>query len=152
MKPLSATLKKRLPMLHDKIVLGRKTLIDLIDFEMYGIVAKVDTGAYKNALHCSKVEVVSDGKHKYLSFHVLDGEHPQYNNKLITVKNFSKTRVVNSFGHSQTRYVVTSRLRVHGIDDVFEAEFTLADRSQLKAPILLGRKFLRHRFLVDVAS
>lgn len=149
---LSDTLIKDTAMLKPKATIGRKTSIDLIDLEMNGIVSKVDTGAYKNALHCSQVEVIKVGTRQYLSFRVLDPDHAQYQDKLITVKDFSKARVINSFGEAQYRYVIKTRVRVTGQKEVFEAEFTLADRSQMKVPVLLGRKFLRHRFIVDVAA
>ena len=154
MKPAQndTLITRGLPMIHKKAILGRKTTIDLIDFGLTDVVSKVDTGAYKNALHCSNVEVITVGKKKYLSFHVLDPDHAQYTAKLITLKDFSKTRVINSFGVSQTRYVIKTRVRVAESDEIFEAEFTLADRSQMRAPILLGRRFLRHRFVVDVAN
>lgn len=135
-----------------KTIIGRKTLVDLPDFDMRGLIAKTDTGAYKNALHCSSIEVIRVGKRDYLSFKLLDPQHELYSDKLITVRNFAKTRVVNSFGQSQTRYVISTRLQLPGNADQFEAEFTLANRSQLKAPILLGRKFLRHRYVVDVSQ
>ena len=140
------------PMLQDKYILGRKTKIDLLDFAMHGIDAKVDTGAYKNALHCSNVRVIKKGEERILAFHILDESHPRYEHREIRVKDFSKTRVVNSFGQSQRRYVIKSKIMVQGHDEVIEAEFTLADRSTMRAPILLGRKFLRHKFIVDVAS
>lgn len=139
-------------MLQDKYVLGRKTKIDLLDFDMRGIDAKVDTGAYKNALHCSNVRVLKKGDERILAFHILDENHPRYENREIRVKDFTKTRVVNSFGQSQRRYVIKSKIKVDGHNEVIDAEFTLADRSTLRAPILLGRKFLRHKFIVDVAS
>lgn len=114
--------------------------------------AKVDTGAYKNALHCSNVRVIRKGEQRWLSFHILDEDHPLYESREIRMSEFSKTRVMNSFGQRQTRYVVVMPFRVNGFEEVFEAEFTLADRSAMRAPVLLGRKFLRHRFIVDVAS
>ncbi len=131
-------------------VLGRKTQVSLPDFDMSGVVAKADTGAYKNALHVSDIEVFHSGRRNYLSFKLLDPQHELYSDTLITVRDFAKTRVVNSFGESQTRYVITTSIQLAG-DKKVEAEFTLADRSQMKAPILLGRKFLRNRYVIDVS-
>lgn len=139
-------------MLQDKYVLGRRTKIDLLDFAMKDIEAKVDTGAYKNALHCSNVRVIKKGDQRFLSFRILDENHPKYENREIRVSDFSKTRVVNSFGQSQRRYVIKAKIIVYGCEDLLDTEFTLADRSTMKAPILLGRKFLKNKFIVDVAS
>ena len=37
------------------------------------------------------------------------------------------------------------------IDEELEEEFSLTDRSDMKYPVLIGRKLLQHRFIVDVA-
>ena len=139
-------------MVQEEFIRGRNTKIERMDFTRRGIDAKVDSGAYKNALHCSNVRVLKKGEERILAFHILDENHPRYENREIRVKDFTKTRVVNSFGQSQRRYVIKSKIMVDGHNEVIDAEFTLADRSTLRAPILLGRKFLRHKFIVDVAS
>jgi hypothetical protein len=36
--------------------------------------------------------------------------------------------------------------------EIYSAEFTLSDRSSMRNAILLGRKILRNRFLVDVSK
>ncbi len=130
--------------------IGRKTYVDLLDFDMNNVAVKVDTGAYHNAIHCSHVEVITEGKKKYLQFRILDSQHPQYKDRLVTVSRFGKKRVVNSFGQSQTRYLVRLSFRINGINKIYKMHFTLADRSRMRTPVLLGRKFLRHRFIVDV--
>ncbi|MEM7038916.1 MAG: RimK/LysX family protein, partial [Bacteroidota bacterium] len=33
-----------------------------------------------------------------------------------------------------------------------EVEFTLADRTQMECPVLLGRKFLQEKYVVDVSK
>jgi len=63
---------------------------------------------------------------------------------------YKKVVVANSFGHEEERYEV--KLKVKLGPKVFHARFTLADRSKKIYPILLGRKLLNHRFLVDSAK
>ncbi|MCY1558041.1 putative ATP-dependent zinc protease [compost metagenome] len=55
--------------------------------------------------------------------------------------------VANSFGHREERFEVKLKIKLG--PKVFHAQFTLADRSKKIYPILLGRKLLNHRFLVD---
>jgi hypothetical protein len=55
--------------------------------------------------------------------------------------------VANSFGHEETRYEVPLRVKVGS--KVFTSPFTLADRSKKVYPVLLGRKLLNGRFVVD---
>ena len=50
-------------------------------------------------------------------------------------------------GEQQTRFVIKTPLRIGNID--FRAEISLADRSQMQFPMLIGRTALRRRFVVD---
>ena len=135
-----------------KQLIGRRTNIDLVRYNMTGLVAKIDTGAFHNAVHCNRVEVVKTGLNRHLSFHLLDIDHPQYVNKEIRVRNFTTVRVTNSFGQTQKRYMIKLRIRLTGTTKTYVEDFTLVDRSNMRAPILLGREFLRGRFMVDVAK
>ena len=63
---------------------------------------------------------------------------------------FSQRMIRNSFGVAELRYVIQTRIVLFG--RTIRAEFTLADREQLKNPVLLGRKLLRNRFVVDVSQ
>ena len=125
-------------------VLGRSDRVDLPELGLSGIHAKIDTGAYNCSLHCSNAEVV-DGK---LQFILLDEEHPEFTGMKFTFKNFEKREIKNSFGEAEMRFVIKTRIKIYGY--VIRAEFSLSDRGNLKFPVLLGRKILRKRFLIDV--
>lgn len=84
---------------------------------------------------------------------MLFGEgNPHFTGEPITVKRGDHKRrlIANSFGTKEGRYVVRLRIRLQG--RIISTSFTLADRSQKAYPILLGRKFLHRKFLVDVAK
>jgi hypothetical protein len=49
---------------------------------------------------------------------------------------------------TETRFLIVTKIRIAG--ETFLAEFTLSDRSSMKNSILLGRKVLQGKFLVDV--
>src|SRR5690606_39832451 len=70
------------------------------------------------------------------------------NNSLISTEHFSQKKVKNSFGQVETRYKVTTKVSIFGKE--FDGEFTLSERSKMKNPILLGRKILKGKFLIDV--
>ena len=125
-------------------ILGRSDRVDLPDLGLSGIHAKIDTGAYNCSLHCSNAEVV-DGK---LQFILLDEEHPEFTGMKFTSKNFEKREIKNSFGEAEMRFVIKTRIKIYGY--MIRAEFSLSDRGNLKFPVLLGRKILRKRFLIDV--
>jgi hypothetical protein len=135
---------------HDfhKVIIGRSEMLDFVDIEAHKIPAKTDTGAYRSAVHASHIS--EDKKTGTLSFKLLGG-HPVCGEMAqeITTKSYSQVWVANSFGHREQRYEV--RLKVKVGPKVFLARFTLADRSKKIYPILLGRKLLNDRFLVDSA-
>jgi hypothetical protein len=131
-----------------KQVIGMTDLVDFPDLALFDVQAKVDTGAYTSSLHCNDVQLVKvDGKIK-LSFGVIDktgeGTRRFYSDE------FSQRMIRNSFGVAEKRYVIKTRIVLFG--RIIRAEFTLADREQLKNPVLLGRKLLRNRFVVDVSQ
>lgn len=130
------------------IVIGRRDRIDLPGLGFRNLKAKVDTGAYGSAIHCSRIEVVNRGGKARLSFVLLDPEHPLYKDEVHWVENFREKRVKSSSGESEQRYMITTPVVVFG--KRISTDFSLTDRSDMKYPVLLGRKFLRKRFVVDV--
>ena len=55
--------------------------------------------------------------------------------------------ITSSNGETQNRYVIKTPLLIGNVH--FRAEISLADRSEMKFPMLIGRSSLRRRFLVD---
>ncbi|GGF23914.1 ATP-dependent zinc protease family protein [Echinicola rosea] len=131
-----------------KHVIGRREKISLPDWGLIMISAKVDTGAYTNAIHCEWVEETEEDGQVVLAFKLLEPEHRLYSGKVIKVKTYTQKKVKNSFGNAELRYKVTTKVVM--FDEAFDVEFTLSDRSRMRNAILLGRKMLRGRFLVDV--
>ncbi|MGH7240736.1 MAG: RimK family alpha-L-glutamate ligase, partial [Candidatus Saccharimonadales bacterium] len=129
-------------------IIGRAEKISLRDFGVQDVPAKVDTGADTSSLWASNIEEREDGLH-----FVLFGEgSPLYTGKeeVFTAPDYELTRVANSFGQKEMRYKV--KLRITLKDRKVRATFTLSDRSLKTYPILLGRKLLHGKFLVDVAD
>lgn len=127
-------------------ILGRSDRVDLPKLGLTGIHAKVDTGAYTCSLHCSSVEVIN-GR---LEFVLLDEEHPEFTGMKFKFRKFDQREIKNSFGEAELRYVIKTQIKIY--DKVIRAEFSLSNRGNLKFPVLLGRKILRHRFLIDVTK
>lgn len=141
-----------MPNKKPKRVLGRRELIDLPALALRGVEAKVDTGAYTSAIHCADVHLGADAATGEPLLHVrlLDPTHPATDGRLLTFARFDQRDIRSSNGEVQARYVIRTLVRLYGRD--IEAEFSLADRSDLKYPVLLGRTLLRQgRFVVDVA-
>jgi hypothetical protein len=127
-------------------ILGRFDRVDLPGLGLTNIHAKVDTGAYTCCMHCSRAEVV-DGK---LEFVLLDEEHPEFTGMKFVFKKYDQREIKNSFGEAELRYVIKTSIKI--FDRRIRAEFSLSNRGNLKFPVLLGRKILRNRFLIDVTK
>ncbi|GCC51674.1 ATP-dependent zinc protease [Chryseotalea sanaruensis] len=125
-------------------VLGRYDRVDLPGLGLKNIHAKVDTGAYRSSLHCQSAKVVN-GK---LEFVLLDEEHPEFTGMKFTADTFHERDIKNSFGEVERRYVITTTIKI--FNEEITAEFSLSNRGLLKFPILLGRKILQARYLIDV--
>jgi hypothetical protein len=127
-------------------ILGRSDRVDLPVLGLENIHAKVDTGAYTSSLHCLRAEVIDDK----LEFVLLDEEHPEFTGRKYTFKKFEQREIKNSFGEAELRFVIKTKVKI--FDTIILSEFSLSNRGNLKFPVLLGRKILRHRFVIDVTK
>ncbi|MGI4883893.1 MAG: ATP-dependent zinc protease family protein [Janthinobacterium lividum] len=133
-----------------KRTLGRRELVDFPAFALLGVEAKVDTGAYTSALHCTGLhEAPGPGGAPVLRGRLLDPDHPGFDGRALEFAGFTRRDIRSSNGEVQERYVIEAVVRLYGKD--FQVEFSLSDRSDMKYPVLLGRSLLRQgRFVVDV--
>ena len=131
-----------------KKIIGRRERITLPEWGLKNVTGKIDTGAYTSSIHCDFVEEKEEDGKKILFFKILEPSDKKYNGKLLRSENYSQKKVKNSFGQAEVRYKVSTKVIMFGVE--FDAEFTLTDRSKMRNPILLGRKMLTGRFIVDV--
>lgn len=127
-------------------ILGRSDRVNLPGLGLVNIHAKIDTGAYTSSLHCSSAKIVNGE----LEFILLDDEHPEFTGMKFVFKEFTEREIKNSFGVAEKRFVINTTVKIY--DEEILAEFSLSDRDTLRFPILLGRKILRDRFLIDVTK
>lgn len=117
-----------------------------MDLELFDLDAKVDTGADSNALHCDDIEI-EDGN---VSFTLLDEIHPSYHGKRMTLPLYKLKKVKSSNGTVQERPSV--KVTVNFFGKKYKSVISLTNRADMKFPMLLGRRFLKDKFLVDVAK
>lgn len=132
-----------------KHIIGRKEKISFPELKLQDIDAKIDTGAYTSSIHCSEIKASKEGDTEMISFRLLDHQHPDYNHKLFKMPLHDKRKIKSSFGDLQTRYVI--KTKVEFFEQLYDIELSLADRSKMEYPVLLGRKLLMKNFLVDVS-
>ncbi len=124
--------------------IGTIELIALPDEQLFDIPAKVDTGADSSAIWASNI-AEHDSR---LSFALFAPSSPHYTGTIITTDDYRVISVKNSFGQTEYRYKVRMPIVLGGRK--LRAAFTLANRARNRYPVLIGRKTLHGKFLVDV--
>jgi hypothetical protein len=127
--------------------IGRRENIDLPELGGYHVEAKIDTGAFRTAIHCEFCRVVLQDNMEVLEVGFIWAE-----GQPLTLSRFThfRTRTVkNSFGQAEERYSVRTLLKL-GTKRI-QSDVTFTDRSGMKYPVLLGRKTIGRKFLVDVS-
>lgn len=126
-----------------KIVIGRKDIADFPDLGFNQVQVKIDTGAYTSSIHCKSIEVKADKL--YCIF--LDEKHPEYSLETHCFENFKTITVKSSNGIAQKRYEIKSKIKI--FKKTYTISLSLSDRKEMRFPVLLGRKFLNPKFIVD---
>lgn len=133
-----------------KKIIGRADVADLPEFGIKNIKVKIDTGAYTSAIHCSKIKTSIEDGVEYVSFQIPNANIKDASKKKFKTNDFKQKNIKSSSGHIEKRYVIKTKILL--FNKLINTEFSLTDRSQMKYPILLGRKLLSKRFIVDVSS
>lgn len=127
----------------EKKVIGRFDKADFPVLHLSDIAIKVDTGAYTSSIHCENI-VEEDG---FLHCTFLDEEHALYNGRKFTFKDYDIVFVRSSNGMIQKRYQIQTTIKI--FDKVFKISLSLSSRQEMRFPVLIGRKFLTKKFVVD---
>ncbi len=125
-------------------IIGSNALVTLAGIKK--VPAKIDTGADSSSVWASNIQINAQNQ---LEFCLFGPESPFYTGEVLTAKDYKVQRVRNSTGQVTVRYRVS--LPMTAVGKRIKASFTLYDRSSNNFPILIGRKTLKNRFLVDVA-
>ncbi|MBU3010063.1 RimK/LysX family protein [Polaribacter vadi] len=130
-----------------KITIGRSDIADFPKLSLVDIDIKIDSGAYTSSIHCSNIEEITSDNDNFIRFKLLDPDHDLYNNKEFTTKNYSSRMVKSSNGIVEKRFMIQTEITIFAT--TFPIYLTLSERRDMKFPILLGRKFLNKKFVID---
>ncbi|MFD1161613.1 ATP-dependent zinc protease family protein [Hwangdonia seohaensis] len=127
-----------------KKVIGRIDIVDFPKLGLHNIDVKIDTGAYTSAIHCS--EIIEEGERLRCIFN--SEVHKNFGKTEIVFNEFWRTNVKSSNGFKENRYKIKSEVIFFGKS--YKINLTLSTREDMKFPVLIGRQFLKRKFLVDV--
>lgn len=133
-------------MLKRTKTVGCLEYVSFPDLGVNDILAKVDTGAFSGAIHCTDIKVFRRGKDKQ---RILKYK-PLGKAKLAQETNvFEETYVRSATGHRVKRFVITTNIVCGG--KTYKIKTGLSDRTDMKREALIGRRFLRENGMtVDV--
>lgn len=125
------------------LVLGWREFIDLPEWGVTRLRAKIDTGARTSAIHVEDLEELPDGR---VRFDVIVSEKPL---KTVTVEAepVRRTTVKPSSGQRQKRLVFRTTMVVGPLER--EIELSLVSRESMLNRMLVGRKALPPHVLVN---
>ena len=126
-------------------VIGSNALVEICGRK--AVPAKIDTGADSSSIWASDIEITKAGELKFKLFG--DGSE-FYNGKVVKRKDFKVAVVRSATGEEQIRYRAYFPIKIAG--KKIRALLNLSDRSNNNFPILIGRRTISGKFLVDVSK
>lgn len=130
---------------HEPVVIGWTEFVDLPDWGVKKLRAKVDSGARTSALHVENIEELPRG---YVCFDVVLHRKKRDRRIHVKAKVSRRSRVRSSTGHSDQRLFVETTMKLGPVERT--VEISLVDRQKMIHRMLLGRAALTAPFLIDV--
>ena len=127
-------------------IIGRKTVIQLPNLGGTNVRAKIDTGAFRTAVHCESWALKEINGKEVLEVVI---EWEAGNPVILQYSKYQKRTIKNSFGQTEDRYCVRTLILIH--KKKIQSEISFTNRSGMRYPVLLGRKTIGKKFLVDVS-
>lgn len=126
-----------------RLVIGRREWIALPDLGICPLNAKTDSGALSSSIHAENVLLAEDKKSVTFTTTNHDGQSVSCHAAVARVG-----RVRSSSGKARKRvFIQTTAVLAGGF--TWSLLVSLADRSEMRCPMLLGRRALAGYFLID---
>lgn len=132
-----ARLKSKRRPVSPPVVIGWREYVRLPDLGIADeFAAKMDTGAEYCTLHATEMKP----RGNFITFRF-------ESRKKLRAPLIGKKDITSSNGNTTKRFVIRTRIKIG--KRTINSAVTLLDRSRMKAKMLLGRKLLRNRFVIN---
>lgn len=131
--------------LKEPLEIGWCELVDLPDFGLTGLHAKIDSGARTSSLHAVRIRPFERDGEDWVAFTV--PRSPEHAAKRVEAKVHDHRPIKSSNGKVQQRYVIETLITLGPL--TWSGHITLANRQSMAFPMLIGRRALRRGFLVN---
>ena len=130
---------------NNRIIIGNR---EVIHFPQLGLVlrAKIDTGAKTSSLHATHLQISEKNGQQWVSFITLNEAKSKAGSVACEFPVYDHRQVRSSNGQAHWRYVIKTEIKLG--NQTHKIELTLADRSKMQYPMLLGRTAMEEHYLV----
>lgn len=132
-----------------KPVIGWREWVAFPKFQQTAIKAKVDTGAKTSSLHAFDIKIIQRKGKTRARFKIYPLQDTTETFVVIEAPLVEHRFVKSSSGHREDRPVVITEINLMG--QTWPIEITLTNRDLMGFRMLLGRRAIRGKFLVDAA-
>ena len=122
-------------------LIGRREYVSFPLLNLSKVEAKIDTGAYTCSIHCDNIKLTIENNKSVLSFQLLD-------NSVHRTEIFFRKKIKNYFGEMEERFIIKTLIYIGG--KKINTTISLSDRESMRYPVLIGRRLLKGKFVVDV--
>lgn len=112
--------------------------------------AKVDTGACTSSLHAENIELFKRNRQNWVRFHVAFHNDGNEIDQICEARVLDTRTIASSNGQRSERYIISTDVDVRG--HRWQIEISLSHRGTMRYPMLIGRRAISGRFLVDVSQ
>ena len=127
-------------------VIGQDVLVS-IGTRAVGVPAKIDTGADSSSIWASDIKIKKDGT---LIFKLFGQGSEFYTGKVFKRTDYQVAVIRSSTGAEQVRYRTHLAIKIAGRK--IRVLFNLSDRSRNNYKILIGKRTIANKFVVDVTK
>ena len=130
-------------------VMGWREWVVLPELGIDRIKAKIDTGARTSALHAFSLQPFIENGVNMIRFEMHPLQHDVETMITCVARVVDKRLVTDSGGHEEERFVIETPITIAG--QTWSIEITLTERENMLFRMLLGRRALRKRFIINPA-
>ena len=128
--------------------LGWREWVSLPAIGIRALRGKVDTGARTSALNAHSIETFEIEQSPWVRFKLRLNRKTK--REVTCCAKIKDMRVVkDSGGHAEERYVIETPVRFGNSEEEWVIEITLANRTDMRFAMLIGRTAIKNRFTVD---
>ncbi len=131
----------------EKAIIGWREWVQLPEFGVSEMKAKVDTGADSSSLHAFNIEGFERGGQPWVRFEIHPRQRKHTPSFECEAPVIGEKKVKNPGGRAETRPVIRTTVVVAGVE--LSAKVNLTTRDEMTFRMLLGRRTVRGKFVVD---